>query len=303
MPRYQRYAPDPRLHHEAYEQGKSQGALNVERYHILRACLLKKYAVVEETPDYKLCQLFPVQGLDFSEYKDYKLKNTGGMKLRPNSDGTIPKDVLEECHHCLEESWKCSEGGILYVIGEGKNFYCPMHNYNSHDGTTGNADWDRLFDELKAKDIPKSMIPCMFFARESGCLDAKCPFLHDEKHFRELREKLVLSKRRQEMSKPTSRQMAYQGKNLKEGDTALAFCANPSCLKVWLEKDEECPLKACSNCKWTYYCSVSCQKKDWKRHKKEPCAPIDQMVENDDLWSPIGTRKGTEWMNINWGGA
>ena len=36
-----------------------------------------------------------------------------------------------------------------------------------------------------------------------------------------------------------------------------------------------------------------CQKADWPRHKKDPCAPIGDLVENDDLWNPIGTRKGT----------
>ncbi len=124
MPRYNHYAPDPRLHAESYEQGKRQAAINLERYHTLRACLLKEFTVVEVTPDYKQCQLFPVQGLDFKSYKDYKLKPTDGMKLRPNSDGTIPKDVLESCHRYLEEYWKCSEGGILYAIGEGGHFYC-----------------------------------------------------------------------------------------------------------------------------------------------------------------------------------
>jgi len=254
------------------------------------------------TPDYKQCQLFPVQGLDFKNYKDYKLKATDGMKLRPNSDGTIPKDVLESCHRYLEEYWKCSEGGILYAIGEGKHFYCPVLNYHSPEGTTGSEDWDRLFKELKEKDYPKSILPCMFFARESGCLDDACPFLHDETHERERRE-ILLEKRRQDMRKPTSHQMVYKGKNLKDGEIALAFCANPSCSKAWLEKDEECPLKACSKCKWTYYCSAKCQKTDWARHKKEPCAPLEQIVENDDLWSPIGSRKGTEWITMDWGGA
>lgn len=293
MPRYNHYAPNPQQHPEAYEQGRSQAEFNLERYHKLRACLLKKYTVVEETPDYKLCQLFPVQGIDFSEYKDYKLERTGGMKLRPNSDGTIEKDVLENCHGYLERYWKCSEGGILYAIGEGKEFYCPMLNYHSHEGTTGSEEWDRIFEELKGKGFPKSILPCMvcarcsetpryhelifkhqYFSRQSGCLDATCPFLHDENYFRGRREKL-LDKRREEMSRPTGHQMVYKGKvtfthqiisklllrywvskNLKEDETALAFCANPSCSKVWLEKDAECPLKACSKCKWTYYCSV-----------------------------------------------
>jgi hypothetical protein len=36
-----------------------------------------------------------------------------------------------------------------------------------------------------------------------------------------------------------------------------------------------------------------CQKEDWPRHKKDPCAPIEEMVENDDIWNPLGFRKGT----------
>lgn len=38
---------------------------------------------------------------------------------------------------------------------------------------------------------------------------------------------------------------------------ARGFCANPDCLKPWLRTEEVSPLKACSRCKWTYYCSVS----------------------------------------------
>ncbi|TCD71848.1 hypothetical protein EIP91_003191 [Steccherinum ochraceum] len=37
----------------------------------------------------------------------------------------------------------------------------------------------------------------------------------------------------------------------------------------------------------------NCQKKDWKRHKKEPCLPYVEMVDNDKLWNMFGTRKGT----------
>ena len=88
-----------------------------------------------------------------------------------------------------------------------------------------------------------------------------------------------------------------------------AYCANPRCLKPWKKDEVKKPLKACKGCKMTMYCSVSvslflgiitltpaqheCQKVDWPRHKKDPCAPIEDLVENDDLWNPIGTRKGT----------
>jgi hypothetical protein len=39
----------------------------------------------------------------------------------------------------------------------------------------------------------------------------------------------------------------------------------------------------------------ACQKQDWPRHKKEPCAPIEDIVANDELWNPMGTRIGTGW--------
>jgi hypothetical protein len=34
-----------------------------------------------------------------------------------------------------------------------------------------------------------------------------------------------------------------------------------------------------------------CQKEDWPRHK-DLCAPIEEIVENDDLWNQLGFRKG-----------
>ena len=37
---------------------------------------------------------------------------------------------------------------------------------------------------------------------------------------------------------------------------ARAFCAYPNCRKPWLLTEEKSPLKACSKCKWAYYCSV-----------------------------------------------
>ena len=38
---------------------------------------------------------------------------------------------------------------------------------------------------------------------------------------------------------------------------------------------------------------VECQRADWKRHKKEPCLPYDELIRNDDLWDIYGQRKGT----------
>lgn len=95
-----------------------------------------------------------------------------------------------------------------------------------------------------------------------------------------------------------------------------AYCANPRCMRPWKKDEDKKPLKACKGCKYTMYCSVSasellvsfiltsalqpeCQKQDWPRHKKDPCAPIEDIIENDELWNPIGTRKGTAYFFKN----
>ena len=42
-----------------------------------------------------------------------------------------------------------------------------------------------------------------------------------------------------------------------------------------------------------------CQKEDWPRHKKDPCASIAETVENDDIWNPLGIRKGTAFVKTH----
>ena len=51
---------------------------------------------------------------------------------------------------------------------------------------------------------------------------------------------------------------------------ALNVCARPGCGKV---KSPECPLKQCARCRTVAYCSATCQREHWKRHKKA-CAKI-----------------------------
>ena len=43
------------------------------------------------------------------------------------------------------------------------------------------------------------------------------------------------------------------------------------------EEDEVALLKDCSKCKFAKYCSVACQKADWKNHK-EPCRTLSMMA-------------------------
>lgn len=279
--------------------------------------------------------MFSRQGIDFSPYKEFKLEPIVGIKLHPRADGTIRPGDLKLFQEQFELNWKHSEGGILYNLGGEREFYNCILNYHSPAKTTGSAEWDKLFKQLKDNGFRKSTVPCMFFARESGCLDNDCPFLHDEEMFRE-RRNAVLELRREALFAPTPKQrMQHMQRIMKEERTALSmlddltlndthddddeddqtedeetkvrvprvkhFCANSDCLKPWFRKDKgQPPLQNCAKCKWTFYCSTKCQKIDWSRHKKE-CAPADVVITNDELWSPIGTRKGTESLNINWG--
>ena len=167
-------------------------------------------------------------------------------------------------------------------------------------------------------------------------MDQSCPFLHDRDTVLEDRNEILEKRRETFRYKqsPTYRQLIFREilvlNALAGDDEALkaeieksgqlekdlrrdrAYCANMQCLKPW-KKGEDNPLKACARCKYTMYCSVSvmesvriatltsvlqprCQKADWPRHKNDPCAPVEEMVENDDIWNPLGFRKGTTFV-------
>lgn len=53
----------------------------------------------------------------------------------------------------------------------------------------------------------------------------------------------------------------------------LKTCANAACCQVELTAGE---YKTCSKCRLVYYCSVSCQTTDWKRHKRIDCKPSNK---------------------------
>lgn len=151
-----------------YEQGKEQAEISIERFHYLRASILKKYRFVDGiTPNLSLGQIFPRQGLDFSEYDEYHLEPVSGVKLHPRQDGTIHPGDIERYHDGFKENWKSSEGGLLYYIGEAREFYNIILNYHSPARTTGDLEWDEFFAKLKREDFPKSEIPCMVRPRLS----------------------------------------------------------------------------------------------------------------------------------------
>jgi len=87
----------------------------------------------------------------------------------------------------------------------------------------------------------------------------------------------------------------------KKLSTAVAICNG--CAEKWNSKDSaDVSLMRCSRCKWTFYCSPVCQRGDWKSHKKD-CVSQEKLVNTDDIWSPLMTRKGTEYIGVDWGTA
>ncbi|KAF8584441.1 hypothetical protein K439DRAFT_1346235 [Ramaria rubella] len=311
------YKPSPST--AAYKQGQGQAEVSMTRYHMLYAALQRKCTVVSSP--------LGRQTIDFAPYHAFTLEPLSDVKLHPRSDGSIHPGDLEIYHSGFEDNWKTQEGGLLYCVGFGPEFFNCILNYHSPAQTTGSQEWDELSHKLERMSYPKEIIPCMFFGREAGCMDGNCPFLHDKMAVQENRAR-VLAKRREKFDgKPTARQWMDRRRillntmagndptargNLSDSGRLdeiqkdeLAYCANPQCLKPWKRQDEVCPLQRCQKCKFTMYCSAStlrnCQKSDWKRHKKEPCAPIEDIIANDDLWNPIGTRKGTESFSVDWG--
>lgn len=80
-------------------------------------------------------------------------------------------------------------------------------------------------------------------------------------------------------------------------------------------EDEDIQMFQCSRCTIATYCSVSasfkrgkcicsmwhqreCQSADWKKHKKQPCKPFENLIDDDESWSFLGFLKGTSWFRI-----
>jgi len=261
--------------------------------------------------------------VDFEPYKDCQLKPQENLKLHPREDGSIHPGDLAAYGRLYELGWKMQEGGVLYWIGEGREFWNCMLNYHSPAGTFGLKDIDALYKRLQEEGYPKKIIPCMFFGRESGCLDLFCPFLHDRQAVQESRARII--KRRYEILQvtPTVRHIHERERLILERETGddmrarkafinsgkldreikgdKGYCNNLRCLKPWKESEAVSPLQRCGRCKIALYCSTGCQKADWKRHKKEPCEPLDDIVANDDLWDPFNDRRGTGRLKVDWG--
>ncbi|KAI0042787.1 hypothetical protein FA95DRAFT_531147 [Auriscalpium vulgare] len=305
--------------------GQQQASISIERYHYLCASIQQAYTVIGPATR---------RNIVFPSYTAYPLTPLGDVKLHPREDGTIHPGNVDAYVAQFRADWQCREGGVMYCIVEQHEWFDLILNYHSSARTTGMKQWDRLFQRLKRNNFEKGLVPCMFFARESGCLDTECPFLHDEARCRWDREK-VLEARRRVLGRPTGRDISLRtirelaaaharqplavvrsrtgvhsrtiGDSDDDDDDPDAariheesrhiknICANPKCLAVRMrgQSREELELKVCTGCHATYYCSHDCQRADWKRHKKEPCIPFEEIVEDGNYWDALGMRVGT----------
>ncbi|TFY69715.1 hypothetical protein EVG20_g3033 [Dentipellis fragilis] len=211
------------------------------------------------------------QGVAFGRYKRFKLKPIRGIKMHPLEDGTIHPGDIALYQDAFRRDWRFIQGGLMYAMGENREFWNCVLNWHSIAHTTGCEEWDALFETLKADGYRKDTLTCMFFNMPSGCRTYKCPFRHDIATAEEARER-VLNTRREVMRKPTARQ--FQAHFL-----ALDKRRRPG----YSEEDAEAEHL------------TECQKLDWKRHKKEPCSPLEEIIREDWSWDK-DERKGTTMM-------
>ncbi|KAI0056600.1 hypothetical protein BV25DRAFT_1920846 [Artomyces pyxidatus] len=250
-----------------WKQGQTQAEISIERYHTICAALQKRYNIIQVPADPKAGRPWDRQGLTFSAYTAYQIEPVLGVKLHPLPDGTIhPGDIAAYCD-VLQSNWKCREGGVMYCVAEYREWWNMLLNYHSPAGTTGRPDWDHLYMRLTENGYDKGTVPCMFFARASGCLDAKCPFLHDEEACRKEREQLLKERRedinrrhmRREISmREVEKMTAYRAQYprfddngdhpeferiMKESESITDICCSPACFKVNLKDQKTPPVK------------------------------------------------------------
>ncbi|TCD71845.1 hypothetical protein EIP91_003188 [Steccherinum ochraceum] len=319
----------PASDRSGYELGQKQRETSLEQFHYLCAASIQAFTSVDASSRHLP---FGREELEFSKYTDFPLKNITDLKLHlPRPNGSVNPGDIRLYVDNFTNDWQCREGGILRCTYDVRAFWNLVMNFHSKARTTGIQAFDDLLIKLKFEERRPSIVPCQFFAREAGCLDPECPFLHDAEACMRERE-AVLNERRMKLDQVTSRESMnwykkesgqlwdqfpqlkkrfMDGKRIPEEDRIRAdqrrirrVCANPECLAVhWKEPVPEgrtqVDMRRCSRCAVTYYCSGECQKKDWKRHKKEPCLPYEELVDDDDLWGEWGQRKGTENQMFN----
>lgn len=106
---------------EEYEQGMHQAEIQEDRYHKLRAAIEKKYRILDNIVSDNGFP-FPRQGISFEPYTAVKLESIKGFKLHPNTDGTVHPGDLEIYHDMFKTDWNHAQSGILYNIGEAREF-------------------------------------------------------------------------------------------------------------------------------------------------------------------------------------
>lgn len=190
------------------------------------------YELTTVAPDFSQGQMFPRAGVEFDRYTLYTLDAVSSVKLHPRDDGTIHPEDIKAYKQTMRDSWKCAQGGILYCIGNQREFWNMVLNYHSSSATTGIKAWDRLFDTLRASGYDKGVVPCMvssrvkisdcidcnnacmlsqFYGTPVGCLVPDCPFLHDKETFTGERER-ILARRRVKLGRPVMRDIAAREK-------------------------------------------------------------------------------------------
>ncbi|TDL22934.1 hypothetical protein BD410DRAFT_897807 [Rickenella mellea] len=277
-------------------------------YHFMRAGLMGRFEVETSREE----SLENLSQFSFPEYHEYPLP---ARTVRNAKSGEEEATKHLQSIAVSLESWQIREMGPMGVVQEVDMFLTMMLYFHGKLKTTGSESWDNIFGMVQRSRYDKRIIPCMFFGSAQGCLNPACGYMHKPAVVSSIRRD-ILDDRRKTLNKPTGKQLAKEKMELwieyveqhpekvdakdvekrikRLPPSSRKYCANPQCSIVWSFKDPIPNLEMCGRCLWTFYCSRKCQKIDWPRHKAEPCAPADEIIENDALWAPNGKRKGTE---------